>query len=111
MEQIGRGRNQGKVRTEHTANSSPVPTVHGRLPPKFNFGRLKTYCSWENPTVGKNTLVVIMVDNKGNKALDKIKWKVPNFNGESDPNLFLNWERHVENLFMVRNYSDNVKAK
>ncbi|KAI5658041.1 hypothetical protein M9H77_26834 [Catharanthus roseus] len=37
--------------------------------------------------------------NVGDRALDKIKWKVPSFKGE------------MENLFMVRNYSDIVKVK
>ncbi|KAI5652949.1 hypothetical protein M9H77_30136 [Catharanthus roseus] len=36
---------------------------------------------------------------------------VPSFKGESDPNIFLNWERQVENLLMVRNYIDIVKVK
>ncbi|KAI5672051.1 hypothetical protein M9H77_12415 [Catharanthus roseus] len=43
----------------------------------------------ENPNVSQSILVVIMVDSKGDKALDKIKWKVPSFKGKSDPNVFL----------------------
>ncbi|KAI5676838.1 hypothetical protein M9H77_07788 [Catharanthus roseus] len=45
------------------------------------------------------------------RALDKIKWKVPSFKRESDRNMFHDWERQVENLFMVRDHSDSVKAK
>ncbi|KAI5676662.1 hypothetical protein M9H77_07612 [Catharanthus roseus] len=36
---------------------------------------------------------------------------VSSFKGDSDPNVFLDWERQVENLFMVSNYSDIVKVK
>ncbi|KAI5653959.1 hypothetical protein M9H77_31146 [Catharanthus roseus] len=36
---------------------------------------------------------------------------VPSFKGESDPNVFLDWERQMENLCMVRNYSDIAKVK
>ncbi|KAI5682162.1 hypothetical protein M9H77_03390 [Catharanthus roseus] len=46
---------------------------------------------------------------QGDKALDKIKWKVPSFKGDSDPNVFFDWERQVENLFIVTNNSDIVK--
>ncbi|KAI5675970.1 hypothetical protein M9H77_06920 [Catharanthus roseus] len=50
-------------------------------------------------------------NQQGDNALDKIKWKVPSFNGASDPNVLLDWERQVENLFIVRSYSDIVKVK
>lgn len=33
------------------------------------------------------------------------------FQGESDTNIFLDWEKKVENLFKVCNYSESAKAK
>ncbi|KAI5682067.1 hypothetical protein M9H77_03295 [Catharanthus roseus] len=50
----------------------------------------------EDPNVDKHTMVATMV---------------PSFKGESDPNVFLEWGRQVENLFMARNNSDIVKVK
>ncbi|KAI5682078.1 hypothetical protein M9H77_03306 [Catharanthus roseus] len=65
----------------------------------------------ENPTVGQAYYGGYHGGQQVDKALDKIKWKVPNFKGESDLNVFLDWERQVDNLFMVRNYIDTVKVK
>ncbi|KAI5664494.1 hypothetical protein M9H77_23817 [Catharanthus roseus] len=65
----------------------------------------------ENPNIGQEDFGGYYGRQQGDRALDKIKWKVPSFKGESDPHVFLDCECQVENLFMVRNFSDNVKAK
>ncbi|KAI5652965.1 hypothetical protein M9H77_30152 [Catharanthus roseus] len=65
----------------------------------------------KNPNVGRAYFGGYYGRQKGDKALDKIKWKVPSFKGGSDPNVLLDWEHQVENQFMVRNYSDVVKVK
>ncbi|KAI5680805.1 hypothetical protein M9H77_02032 [Catharanthus roseus] len=35
--------------------------------------------------------------DQGDQTLDRMKWKLPSFKGENDPNIFLDWERQVEN--------------
>ncbi|KAI5653262.1 hypothetical protein M9H77_30449 [Catharanthus roseus] len=39
-----------------------------------------------------------------------MKWKLPSFKGENDPNIFLDWERQVENMFMLKNCNEFLKA-
>ncbi|KAI5676481.1 hypothetical protein M9H77_07431 [Catharanthus roseus] len=65
----------------------------------------------KSPNVGQEYYGSYYGGQQGGRALNKIKWKVHSFKGKSYPNVFLDWERQVENLFMVRNYSDNIKAK
>ncbi|KAI5673848.1 hypothetical protein M9H77_14212 [Catharanthus roseus] len=36
--------------------------------------------------------------DQGDQTLDRMKWKLPSFKGENDPNIFLDWERQVENI-------------
>ncbi|KAI5653126.1 hypothetical protein M9H77_30313 [Catharanthus roseus] len=72
----------------------------------------------------KNSCISLVISKRGeeyfdghygsqqeDKALEKVKCKVPSIHGDSDPNMFLNWERKVENLFNLRNYSEHLKAK
>ncbi|KAI5664453.1 hypothetical protein M9H77_23776 [Catharanthus roseus] len=54
----------------------------------------------DNPNVSQAYHGGYYGNQQGDKALDKIKWKVPSFKNESNPNVFLDWERQVENLFM-----------
>ncbi|KAI5664037.1 hypothetical protein M9H77_23360 [Catharanthus roseus] len=54
----------------------------------------------ENPNVGQPNYGGYYGGQQGDKALNKTKWKVLSFKGESDSNVFLDWERQVENLFM-----------
>ncbi|KAI5674250.1 hypothetical protein M9H77_14614 [Catharanthus roseus] len=49
--------------------------------------------------------------DQGDQTLDRIKWKLPSFKGENDPNIFLDWERQVENMFMLKNCNDFLKAR
>lgn len=65
----------------------------------------------ENPNVGQVYCGGYYGGQQKDKTLDKTKQKVPSFKGESDPNVFLDWERQMEKLFIVRNYSDIVKVK
>ncbi|KAI5650043.1 hypothetical protein M9H77_36048 [Catharanthus roseus] len=41
--------------------------------------------------------------DQGDQTLDRMKWKLPSFKGENDPKIFLDWERQVENMFMLKN--------
>ncbi|KAI5671382.1 hypothetical protein M9H77_11746 [Catharanthus roseus] len=36
--------------------------------------------------------------DQGDQTLDRMKWKLPSFKSENDPNIFLYWERQVENI-------------
>ncbi|KAI5653029.1 hypothetical protein M9H77_30216 [Catharanthus roseus] len=49
--------------------------------------------------------------DQGDQTLDRIKWKLPSFKGENDPNIFLDWERQVENMFMLKNCNEFLKAR
>lgn len=49
-----------------------------------------------NPYVGQEHFGDFHGGPREQRALDKIKWKVPSFQGESAPNVFLDWECKVE---------------
>ncbi|KAI5675516.1 hypothetical protein M9H77_06466 [Catharanthus roseus] len=36
--------------------------------------------------------------DQGDQTLDRMKWKLPSFKDENSPNIFLDWERQVENM-------------
>ncbi|KAI5681698.1 hypothetical protein M9H77_02926 [Catharanthus roseus] len=55
----------------------------------------------DNPNVGQAYYSGYYGGQQEDKVLDKI----------NDPDVFLDWERHVENLFMVNNYSDIIEVK
>ncbi|KAI5652886.1 hypothetical protein M9H77_30073 [Catharanthus roseus] len=70
----------------------------------------------ENPNVGQEYFGGYFRGQQADKALDQIEWKVPSFKGESDLNVFLDWECPVENLFMKHErpkmvVKDNPKPK
>ncbi|KAI5681842.1 hypothetical protein M9H77_03070 [Catharanthus roseus] len=44
----------------------------------------------DNPNIGQAYHGGYYGNQQGDKALDKIKWKVPSFKSDSDPNVFLN---------------------
>ncbi|KAI5672093.1 hypothetical protein M9H77_12457 [Catharanthus roseus] len=46
----------------------------------------------DNPNVGQAYHGGYYSNHQEYKALDKIKWKVPSFKGDHDPNMFLDWE-------------------
>ena len=43
--------------------------------------------------------------------LEKVKMKIPSFQGNNDPEAYLEWERKVELVFDCHNYSENRKVK
>ncbi|KAI5662278.1 hypothetical protein M9H77_21601 [Catharanthus roseus] len=49
--------------------------------------------------------------DQGDQTLDRMKWKLPSFKGENDPNIFLDWERQVENMFMLKICNKFLKAR
>ncbi|KAI5667645.1 hypothetical protein M9H77_17498 [Catharanthus roseus] len=49
--------------------------------------------------------------DQGDQTLDRMKWKLPSCKGENDPNIFLDWESQVENMFMLKNYNEFLKAR
>ncbi|KAI5681883.1 hypothetical protein M9H77_03111 [Catharanthus roseus] len=55
--------------------------------------------------------VAICGRDQGDQTLDRMKWKLLSFKGENDPNIFLDWERQVENMFMLKNCNESLKAK
>ncbi|KAI5663903.1 hypothetical protein M9H77_23226 [Catharanthus roseus] len=48
---------------------------------------------------------------QGDQTLDRMKWTFPSFMGENDPNLFLDWEMQVENMFMLKIFNEFLKAR
>ncbi|KAI5671345.1 hypothetical protein M9H77_11709 [Catharanthus roseus] len=47
----------------------------------------------DNPNIGQAYYGGYNSNQQGDKSLDKIKWKMPSLKSESDPNVFLDWER------------------
>ena len=52
--------------------------------------------------------------NKGNNKdnnIGTIKMKIPSFQGKSDPEAYLEWEKKVDRVFECHNYSEEKKVK
>ena len=49
--------------------------------------------------------------NREDNNLGSIKMKIPSFQGNNDPETYLEWERKVELVFYCHNYSKNKKVK
>ena len=52
--------------------------------------------------------------NKGNNKdnnIGTIKMKIPSFQGKSDPEAYLEWEKKVDHVFKCHNYSEEKKVK
>ena len=43
--------------------------------------------------------------------LGSIKMKIPSFQGKSDPEAYLEWEKKVERVFECHNYTEEKKVK
>ncbi|KAI5682543.1 hypothetical protein M9H77_03771 [Catharanthus roseus] len=85
------------------------PTRSGRI--EGLGGRGYNIPQEENPNVGQANYGGYCGRQQGDKALDKIKWKVPSFKGKSDTNVFLDWELQVENLFMKTEFVKSSHSK
>ena len=44
--------------------------------------------------------------NREDNSLGSIKMKIPSFQGRSDPEAYLDWEKKVEFVFDCHNYSE-----
>ncbi|KAL0445637.1 UNVERIFIED_CONTAM: hypothetical protein Slati_1691600 [Sesamum latifolium] len=44
-------------------------------------------------------------------VLGGVKVTIPSFKGKSDPEAYLEWELHVEQIFSCHNYSESKKVK
>ena len=51
------------------------------------------------------------VRNREDNNLGSIKMKIPSFQGKSDPETYLEWEKKVELVFECHNYSEDKKVK
>lgn len=49
--------------------------------------------------------------NDEDNNLNSIKMRIPQFNGRSNPEAYLEWEKKVEFIFDCHNYSENKKVK
>jgi hypothetical protein len=49
--------------------------------------------------------------NQGDDSFSGIKMKVPSFQGKSDPEAYLEWEKKMELVFDCRHYSEAQKVK
>ena len=49
--------------------------------------------------------------NRVDSNLGSIKMKIPSFQGKNDPEVYLEWETKVENIFSIHNYSEDKKVK
>lgn len=47
----------------------------------------------------------------GDRDFDHVKLKVPSFQGKSDPDIYLEWEKKVELVFDCKRYSEEHKVK
>ena len=56
---------------------------------------------------GKDREARNLVDNN----LGTIKMKIPTFEGKSDPEAYLEWEKKIELVFDCHNYSELKKVK
>ncbi|KAG2664614.1 hypothetical protein I3760_16G090300 [Carya illinoinensis] len=45
------------------------------------------------------------------RDLENIKMKIPSFQGRTDPEAYLEWEKKIELIFDCRNYSEEKKVK
>jgi hypothetical protein len=45
------------------------------------------------------------------RNLGNIKMKIPSFQGENDPEAYLEWEKKVDLIFECHNYSEEKKVK
>ena len=51
------------------------------------------------------------VRNRGNDGMSGIKMKIPSFQGKSDPEAYLEWEKKMEFIFDCHTYSEAKKVK
>ena len=51
------------------------------------------------------------VRNREDNNLGSVKMKIPSFQGNNDPEAYLEWERKGEIVFYCHNYSENKNAK
>ena len=51
------------------------------------------------------------VRNRGDNHLGSIKMKIPSFQGKSDPEAYLEWEKKMEFVFDCHNYFETKKVK
>ena len=49
--------------------------------------------------------------NQKDNNLGSIKMKIPSFQGNNDPETYLEWERNMELVFYCHNYYENKKVK
>jgi hypothetical protein len=49
--------------------------------------------------------------NRGNDSFSGIKMKVPSFQGTTDPEAYLQWEKKMELVFDCRHYSEAQMVK
>ncbi|XP_073037004.1 uncharacterized protein [Primulina eburnea] len=50
-------------------------------------------------------------ENKEDNNIGSIKMKIPSFNGKSDPEAYLEWEKRVEFVFDCHHYSEQKKVR
>ena len=50
-------------------------------------------------------------DRQSDDSIKGIKLKIPSFQGRSDPETYLEWERKIEMIFQCYNYKDEQKVK
>ncbi|KAA3461765.1 mutant gag-pol polyprotein [Gossypium australe] len=67
----------------------------------------------ENDRESKTMISMNLVRKKvtTNDDLKNIKLAIPSFQGKSDPEAYLEWEKKIELVFDCHNYSKNKKVK
>lgn len=65
-------------------------------------GNDRFYCDWNDR--GR-------WDNRFDKDLSNIKMKIPYFQGKTDPNVYLEWEKQVELVFECHNFFEEKNVK
>ena len=56
----------------------------------------------------------VRLQHRNNQANEekfgKLKFQMPKFKGEEDPNAYIDWELKVEKIFRIHNYSEEKKV-
>ncbi|KAH9792603.1 hypothetical protein KPL71_004191 [Citrus sinensis] len=104
-----------QVENTRAAQPQPVPRARKRerAPAK---GEIDDYCRDEYDE-GEDSVDSYRRDGQGRRArnrddgLSGIKMKIPSFQGKSDPEAYLEWEKKMEFIFDCHNYSEAKKVE
>ncbi|KAH9649369.1 hypothetical protein KPL70_025952 [Citrus sinensis] len=104
-----------QVENTRAGQPQPVPQTHRRERAPTE-GEIDNYYRDEYDE-GEDSMGSYRRDRQGRRArnredgLSGIKMKIPSFQGKSDPEAYLEWEKKMEFIFDCHNYSEAKKVK